>query len=119
GLLLWVLWPSGEKTAKGRFRLGGPQAVGVASATSGDREITLNGLGTVRPQVGGQIMKFYLTEGQMVKAGDVLALIDPRPFQAALAQAQGQLARDQATLNNAIVDLNRFKALMAQKAISQ
>jgi len=127
GLLIWVLWPSGDKTASGRFRLGGPQAVGVANATSGDMDITLNGLGTVtplatvtvRPQVGGQIMKFYFTEGQVVKAGDLLALIDPRPFQAALAQAQGQLARDQATLSNAVVDLGRFKALMAQKAISQ
>jgi multidrug efflux system membrane fusion protein len=127
GLLLWVLWPSATSTRTGRFGAGGPQAVGVANAASGDMDITLNALGTVtplatvtvRPQVGGQIMKFYFTEGQVVKAGDLLALIDPRPFQAALAQAQGQLARDRATLNNAIVDLNRYKSLSEQRAISQ
>ena len=127
GLGLWALWPSANQTRTGRFGVGGPQAVGVANAISGDMPITLNALGTVtplatvtvRPQVSGQIIKFYFTEGQLVKAGDVLAQIDPRPFQAALAQAQGQLARDQATLNNAVVDLGRYRGLAAQKAISQ
>jgi len=127
GLIVWWAWPT-PSTSGGRFSgAGGPQSVGVAAATNGDMSITLNALGTVtpiatvtvRPQVGGQIVKFYFTEGQMVKAGDVLAQIDPGPFQAALDQAKGQLARDQATLNNAIVDLGRFKALSDQKAISQ
>ncbi|MEJ1968168.1 MAG: MdtA/MuxA family multidrug efflux RND transporter periplasmic adaptor subunit [Rhizomicrobium sp.] len=124
GLVVWALWPGASRT--GRLGMGGPQAVGVANATSGAMNITINALGTVtplatvtvRPQVGGQLMKFYFTEGQLVKAGDMLALIDPRPFQAALAQAQGQLARDQANLDNAIVDLNRQKGLMAAKATS-
>lgn len=127
GLLVWVLWPSASSTGNGRFGAGGAQAVGVATATNGDMDITLNAPGTVtplatvtvRPQVGGQIVKFFFTEGQLVKAGDPLALIDPRPFQAALAQAQGQLARDEATLRNAVVDLGRYKALAAQTAISQ
>ncbi len=128
GLIVWRVIPSSQTSGSGRFGgAGGPQSVGVASATNGDMSITLNALGTVtpiatvtvRPQVGGQIVKFYFTEGQMVKAGALLAQIDPGPFQAALDQAKGQLARDQATLNNAIVDLGRFKALSDQKAISQ
>src|ERR1700742_4830701 len=128
GLVTWrVVSVAGQSSKPGRFGAGGAQAVGVANATNGDMDITLNALGTVtplatvtvKPQVGGQIVKFYFTEGQMVKAGDVLAQIDPRPFQAALDQAKGQLARDQANLNNAIVDMNRYKGLMAAKAISQ
>ena len=92
----------------------GAQPVGVATAVSGPINVTLNALGTVtplatatvRPQVGGMLTKLYFTEGQMVKAGDLLAQIDPRPYQAALDQAKGQLARDQANLANAKVDLS-------------
>ncbi|HJW41480.1 MAG TPA: efflux RND transporter periplasmic adaptor subunit [Rhizomicrobium sp.] len=125
GLIVWRVETTKPAT-QGRFGQGGAQAVGVATASNGDMDITLNALGTVtplatvtvRPQVSGTIVKFDFTEGQMVKAGAALAEIDPRPFQAALDQAKGQLARDQASLNNAIVDLKRFAALSAQNAIS-
>jgi membrane fusion protein, multidrug efflux system len=74
---------------------------------------------TVRPQVGGMLVKLNFTEGQMVKAGQTLAQIDPRPYQAALDQVRGQLARDAATLANAKVDLERYQTLLGQNAISQ
>jgi multidrug efflux system membrane fusion protein len=126
-LFIWWLLP-GKQTAAGRFgAMGGPQPVGVATAQRGSINVTLNALGTVtplatvtvRPQVSGQIMRFDFQEGQMVKAGDLLAEIDPRPFQAALGQAQGQLARDRAVLGNARLDLKRQQGLWATKATSQ
>jgi RND family efflux transporter MFP subunit len=69
-------------------------------------------------QISGTVQKWYVDIGAKVKTGDLLAQIDPRPYQAALAQAQGQLARDSATLANARVDLSRYQALAAQNAIS-
>lgn len=122
-LLVWAIYP--KPAVNNRFNQGA-QPVGVATAVNGPIRITLNALGTatplatatVRPQVGGLLTKLYFTEGQMVKAGDLLAQIDPRPYQAALDQAKGQLARDQATLANAKVDLSRYQALAAQNAIS-
>ena len=74
---------------------------------------------TVRPQVSGQLAKISFTEGQMVKAGQILAQINPRPYQATLDQAKGQLARDQAQLANAIVDQERYKQLITENSISQ
>jgi multidrug efflux system membrane fusion protein len=125
-LLIWAIYPPKNQGRRGL----GPQAaqpVGVAKALNGDINVTLNALGTVtplstasvRPQVGGMLIKLNFTEGQMVKAGDTLAQIDPRPYQAALDQVRGQLARDAATLANAKVDLARYQSLMAQNAISQ
>ena len=127
-LLIWAIYPPKTQPRQG-FGGGGQQIqpVGVAKATSSDINVTLNALGTVtplatatvRPQVGGMLIKINFTEGQMVKAGDNLAQIDPRPYQAALDQVRGQLARDAATLANAKVDLARYQALLAQNAISQ
>lgn len=105
----------------------GSQAVPVVAtaARRTDLPIYLTGLGTVtayntvtiRSRVDGELQRVAFTEGQIVHQGDLLAEIDPRPFQAQLAQAEGQLAKDQAQLENAKVDLGRYQALDAQRVI--
>src|ERR1700679_2316886 len=125
-LLIWAIYPAKNTGRRGLINQGA-QPVGVARVISGDINVTLNALGTVtplataqvRPQVGGMLVKLNFTEGQMVKAGDTLAQIDPRPYQAALDQARGQLARDDANLANAKVDLARYQTLMKQNAIAE
>jgi multidrug efflux system membrane fusion protein len=144
GIGAWYLWgrsdaaktPEASKTGragkgggsgKGGGRLGGgdpnrAQPVAVAEAKTGDMNIVQTALGTVtatrtatvKPRVDGLLQNVTFTEGQFVKAGDVLAQIDPAPFQVALAQAEGQLARDAAQLNNARLDLERYRTLLAQ-----
>ncbi|HLZ85446.1 MAG TPA: efflux RND transporter periplasmic adaptor subunit [Caulobacteraceae bacterium] len=100
--------------------------VGVAKAALGDIPITVSALGTVTPvatvqiqaRVSGLLERVGFKEGQVVRKGQLLAQIDPRPFQAALDQAVGQLRRDQALLANAKLDLQRYAALRAQDSIA-
>jgi multidrug efflux system membrane fusion protein len=104
-----------------------PTTVGVASAGIADVPVTMDALGTVtptatitvRPQVSGTIVQVLFKEGQLVKRGQALAVIDPRPLQMALMQAQGQLTRDQAQLANAQLTLGRYKTLLAQDSIAR
>lgn len=99
-----------------------PMPVIVAPATQRDVGIYLNGLGTVtarntvtvKPRVDGELIRLNVREGEVVSAGQLLAEIDPRPFEIQLAQAEGQLQRDQALLKNARLDLERYRTLVAQ-----
>ena len=100
--------------------------VTVATAKAMDLDVNYSGLGTVvtldtvtvRSRVDGQVMKIGFHEGQMVRQGELLAEIDPRPYHVQLMQADGQLAKDRAALNNAEKDLARFRTLVAQGIIS-
>ena len=104
-----------------------PMPVVAAPARKGNIDVSLDALGTVTPlnnvvvraRVDGQLMSVAFREGQNVKAGDLLAQIDPRPFEVMLTQANGQMARDQAQLKNAQVDLERYQTLLAQDSISR
>ena len=106
-----------------------PRAVSVlvANAKQGDFHVYLTGLGTATPlntvtvksRVDGQLMRVAFREGQMVRAGELLAEIDPRPFQVQLTQAEGQQAKDQALLANARVDLERYETLFKQDSVAR
>ncbi|WP_237171986.1 MdtA/MuxA family multidrug efflux RND transporter periplasmic adaptor subunit [Pandoraea norimbergensis] len=100
--------------------------VTAVDAKKGDLPVFLNGLGTVTPtrsvivhsRVDGQLMKVHFKEGDMVKEGQLLAEIDPRPFQVVVTQQEGQLAHDQALLKNAQLDLARYETLLKQDSIA-
>lgn len=104
-----------------------PVPVQTAASRSGNIDISVNAIGTVtalntvtiKPRVDGQLQRVIFRDGQTVKAGDLLAEIDPRPFAAALEQASGQLKRDEALLANARLDLERYKGLLAKDSIAR
>ena len=123
-LVLLVLWrgfhAAPEQKAPERV-----VSIAAEPARTGDIAVHLDGIGTVTPRavvtvqtrVDGQLMAVHFDEGQTVGSGDLLAEIDPRPFQVQLEQAEGQLARDQALLANAKVDVARYRALAKDDAI--
>jgi multidrug efflux system membrane fusion protein len=124
-VLAVVLSRCASKGAKGAS--GRPTTtVAIAKATVGDMPIHLEALGTVTPEatdqintrVSGMLVQVNFKEGQIVKKGQLLALIDPRPFQAALDQAKGQLLKDQAALADAELNLARYRKLLAQDSIA-
>ena len=141
GLCSGYVWAMGSKpeAAQNATRAGGggggggagrpgmpPSPVRAQPVIRGNFPIYFYGLGTVIPtntvtvrsRVDGQLMRLAFTEGQFVKEGDLLAEIDPRPYQAQLAQYEGQMQRDQALLRNAKQDLARYKILLPQDSAS-
>jgi multidrug efflux system membrane fusion protein len=110
----------------GRGGQNGPVAVAVATVTPGDIQVRIPALGTVttlanvtvRTQISGTLQKILYTEGQLVREGEVIAQIDPRPYQAALQTMQGNLRRDQALLADAKLDLKRYEGLVKEDSIA-
>jgi multidrug efflux system membrane fusion protein len=128
-ILVAVVFRNRQETAEpaGGRRNAGAMSIVPEAAKKGDINITLNALGTVtslasvtvKTQISGQLIRIDFQEGQDVKKGDLLAEIDSRPYEAVLAQMQGQLARDEALLKGAEVDLARYQTLALQKALPQ
>src|SRR5579863_9514405 len=124
GIVWWSRQGSAPQSAGGG-RNAAPMSIVPEVVGKGDIGVSINALGTVtslatvtiRTQISGYLMKVDFTEGDEVKNGDLLAEIDPRPYEATLAQAKGQLARDEAMLKGAQVDLARYQGLAAQNAV--
>ena len=105
---------------------GGPTPISVATANTGDIDLRVPALGTVTPlatitirtQISGILQRIAFTEGQLVRRGELLAEIDPRPYEAAVRQMEGNLRRDQALLADAKLDLKRYEALVKEDSIA-
>ncbi|AOY01732.1 MdtA/MuxA family multidrug efflux RND transporter periplasmic adaptor subunit [Jeongeupia sp. USM3] len=127
GWLLSREAPTQKPGGRAGMAMTGPQPVQAQPVVKGGMPVILSGLGTVtaantvivRSQVDGQLMKLHFNEGQVVKQGQLLAEIDPRPFQVALTQAEGQMAKDMAQLANARADLARYQQLLKQESIAR
>jgi len=129
GVYFLRAWSVNAQLATQKNRRSGIDAQSVpvvtAAVQTGDMPVYLNGLGsvipyntiTVKSRVDGQLIRVPFQEGQVVSTGQVLAEIDPRPFEVQLAQAEGQLARDQALLTNAQIDLERYRVLFKQDSV--
>ncbi|MBB3260641.1 multidrug efflux system membrane fusion protein [Paraburkholderia bannensis] len=119
--------PGGPPGAPGAMGGGQAQAVGVAAAATGDVPVRLSSLGTVtslatvtvKSQISGYLQSINFREGQHVKKGDVLAQVDPRQYQVALKQYQGQVVKDKALLDNARLDLARYQRLAKTDSVAQ
>ena len=116
-----------QQQGRRRFQEGNNQPVGVAHIDRGDIRLSLRALGAVTPlatvtvttQISGYLMSVAFKEGQLVKKGQLLAQIDPRPYEVALEQDEAQLARDEATLKQAQMDLTRYETLSGQQSIAR
>jgi membrane fusion protein, multidrug efflux system len=125
----WYATGGGVVSSSRQGRFGGnlPTTVGLATVAKGDIPIIIKALGTVTPlatvtvktQITGQLTEVRFIEGQAVKKGDLLVIVDPRPYEVALQQAIGNLDKDQALLKNAYVDLSRYKTLVEQKSVAR
>lgn len=119
--------PGGSGAGKGGDAAGRAVPVLASAARKADLGVTMTGLGTVtalntvtvKTRVDGQLQRVAFTEGQFVNQGELLAEIDPRPFQVQLMQAEGQMAKDQAAFQNASADLQRLQSLVKQGIISR
>lgn len=128
GVGIYLIRSRNESSAKNNYSNNDqPISVGVSPVQKQDVPYYLTGLGTVtafntvtvHTRVDGQIMKIYFQEGQFVHAGDLLAEIDPRPYQVALDQAEGQLAKDVASQNDARIDLSRYQQLFQSGVVAR
>jgi len=125
--LWWLSQRTPTQTNFGRPGAGVPMPVAIATAAKGDINIVFNALGTITPlatvtvksQISGQLTQIAFQEGQMVQKGDLLAVIDPRPYELTLAQAEGQLMKDQALLKQAQTDLGRYLILAKEDSIAR
>ncbi|MFT4047028.1 MAG: efflux RND transporter periplasmic adaptor subunit [Solimonas sp.] len=126
-LAWWLIQRNGQASGANGDRRNLASTVGIAQVEAIDIPVTLEALGTVTPlatatvspQVSGIITSINFKEGQLVRKGDLIAQIDPRPFESALLEAQGNLQRDEAELENDRLVLERYRTLQAQDSIAQ